>query len=784
MLRLTGCAVLLYSFLIIGLSTQIIFNNNCVGIQQAKFIRAQKANFIVENTNYIAVIKSLLAMYHNLQRFEKYDPDDIYDLTCHKRFRELQNFGRFLEPDSDEGKLTRTDVAYIFNTFLVKQGDQILCQTINALVPPTTCFQYLKSLEESNNWVVNTTMPTDFTTLQDVEVSIAPLVYKDKKLFWHTDLSPQKLTYCVANVGFNQLLVQQKQNLDFIRALMTKIVDFISELAPPTITGEKVIKTNDQTLVQRWQDISHHPAILQAMVPEFVQSYNVIVTYDSQANFQPSSGFMNYLDIMNLVQQTKLTNIRLKRSDFLNYLLRGSDIDKIIEVETAFSKNFESIHHTQVEITDHFNKLNTFSNYLSNSSYRNVQAIQHAGFILSNLISDQLLSRIHKETELQFLSLEKSTKIEYLALRQTLDHVTNMMNRILSIRNNFCSIGTHPVCYKSKPNFYINHDLTFTARGYMLETATRTLFQCLPIFKNDSALVFKAHEHNFIYNQGIYKDDLDDSIFLESCLKHTSLCSNLYVETQPTLFDNCYIISVFGNFYVNCRVPTEIMLSDGSLLEVSQKLVTITVTQMPIKSGNISYSVLDNSLIHDDGQTSHFDEHLRTDYRDKQSFVNDLPDTLIDFDQDDFNFDSQETPADILFPTVPSLTHYTFYTSLAAIFILTLCICCYCCVPSFRSNINNICSLLCKCLPKTCNKCNIGQINPNGTQSDQNTRDTTDTQINDHPNNEERDSAYFERLGRKAYKRIMKASSVQNYQSNVSRDLGIEMTPLQSSSVS
>ena len=85
---------------------------------------------------------------------------------------------------------------------------------------------------------------------------------------------------------------------------------------------------------------------------------------------------------------------------------------------------------------------------------------------------------------------------------------------------------------------------------------------------------------------------------------------------------------------------------------------------------------------------------------------------------------------------------------------------------------------------KTCNKCNIGQINPNGTQSDQNTRDTTDTQINDHPNNEERDSAYFERLGRKAYKRIMKASSVQNYQSNVSRDLGIEMTPLQSSSVS
>ena len=34
-----------------------------------------------------------------------------------------------------------------------------------------------------------------------------------------------------------------------------------------------------------------------------------------------------------------------------------SDIDKIIEVENAFSENFESIHHTQVDMTDHFNKL-------------------------------------------------------------------------------------------------------------------------------------------------------------------------------------------------------------------------------------------------------------------------------------------------------------------------------------------------------------------------------------------------------------------------------------------
>ena len=61
-----------------------------------KFIRTQNANFIIETTNYVSIIKSLLQMYQGLLRFDEYQYDDIYGLTCHGRFSELKNFGRFL----------------------------------------------------------------------------------------------------------------------------------------------------------------------------------------------------------------------------------------------------------------------------------------------------------------------------------------------------------------------------------------------------------------------------------------------------------------------------------------------------------------------------------------------------------------------------------------------------------------------------------------------------------------------------------------------------------------
>ena len=221
-----------------------------------------------------------------------------------------------------------------------------------------------------------------------------------------------------------------------------------------------------------------------------------------------------------------------------------------------------------------------------------------------------------------------------------------------------------------------------------------------------------------------------------------------------------------------------ITLSDGSSLEVSQTLVTININQMPLQIGNKSYNILDNSLIHDESNhRSHFDEHLLSSYKDQQLFINDIPDTDIDFDRDGFQIDGQETPADILFPSVPSLTHYSFYSALAVMGILCLIICCYCCVPTFRNGTNKLCLCLVNCLPNPC-QCRHCQIRR--TEQDRRTEQTQ----NSDPENDEKDAAYYERLGRRAYKRIMKVRTpVQSYSETQVRDQDMEMAPLQSQSV-